>query len=89
MGGMKFDPPQLPPSIHMGLIRAGSVRITFWFLVMGVVAGIPLWVVVAWRGTEPGPVELILRGVLVFCSLGVGIVTFLWMIARLGRLPNS
>ncbi|MCI0360951.1 MAG: hypothetical protein L0211_20930 [Planctomycetaceae bacterium] len=86
---MKFDPQFLPPSIYRGLIRAGSVRITFWFVVIAIAACIPLWAVVAWRGTEPGPMEILLRGVLALCSFAAGIVTFLWMIARRGRLPNS
>jgi hypothetical protein len=89
MGGMKYDPPPIPPNIQRGLVRAGSVRITAWFVAIGLAAGIPLWVVVALRGTEPGPVEILLRGVLAFCSFGAGIVAFLWMIARLGRLPKS
>jgi len=51
------------------------------------VATIPVGTVVAWRGNEPGPVELLLRGILAFCSFGVGLIPYLWIIARLGRTP--
>jgi drug/metabolite transporter (DMT)-like permease len=87
MDVMKYDPPQIPASIQRGLLRAGGFRLCIWFLLIGLIACIPLWVVVAWRGTEPGPVELLLRGLLGFCSFGIGIIAYLWIIARLGRLP--
>ena len=86
-GGMKFDPPKIPPTIHRGLVRAGSFRLTFWFILIGLSACIPLWIVIAWRGTEPSTIEVLLRGILVFCSFGIGIVIYLWIIARLGRSP--
>jgi hypothetical protein len=86
---MKYHPPPIPTSIQRGLVRAGSFWITTGLLIVGIAGGIPLWLVVAWRGTEPGPVELVLRGALVACSLGAGIVTFLFLIARLGRRPDT
>jgi hypothetical protein len=84
---VKFEPPPFPPSIHRGLVRAGSFRLKLWFILIALAACMPVGIVVAWRGNEPGPVELLLRGLLALCSFGVGMMAYLWIIARLGRSP--
>lgn len=80
--------PHIPPAIRRGLIRAGGRGVTMLFIATGLAACVPIWIVVALRGTEPGPVELFLRGTLAFASFATGIAAFLWIIARLGRPPN-
>jgi len=64
------------------LAKIGSFRIHALFITLGLLAGLPLQVVVAWRGANPGPIELLLRIVLVFASLTVAGVVFFWLILR-------
>lgn len=79
----RMDPPN-EKLVEFGkkIAKMGSFRFHALFVMLGVLAGLPLQVVVAWRGTEPGPVELLLRVLLVFACLSVAMAILFWLILR-------
>jgi hypothetical protein len=81
MGRMQ-QPPEKFVEFGKKLAKFGPLRFQFLIIAVGVLGGIPLQMVVSWRGTEPGPIELVLRAILVFSSLGVGLAVVFWLVHR-------
>ena len=73
-----------------GLIRrVGIFRVAGWFVAIHLPIALVLSTIFAWRGSQPGTHELVLRGVLAFALFGAGMVLFVWMIQRAGQSEDD
>jgi hypothetical protein len=74
-----------------GLIRRiGVLRVACWFVAINLPIALVLSIIFAWRGSQPGTLELVVRGVLALALFGAGMVLFVWMIQRqLGKPPRD
>ena len=71
------------------IARIGLVRVSLWFLGLGLLACIPGGIVVAWRGDQPGPLEIALRLLLGFVSFSTAMIVFVILIARNGNRQSE
>lgn len=67
------------------LARIGHIRVTLWFLGLGLLACVPNGIVAAARGDQPGPLETVLRFLLAFVCFNTTLIVFVLLIARYGN----
>jgi hypothetical protein len=70
------------PAVRELIRRVGVLRVAGWFVAINLPVAVFLSAVIALRGNQPGTLELVLRGALVFALVGAGNVLFVWLIWR-------
>ena len=72
-------------SVRSTVQRVGFLRVAWWFVAINIPITVVLPLVISIGKDQPGPLELALRGGLMFLLFGAGAALFLWLIARASR----